>query len=105
MRQLAIALTFVVLLSPSRVVADDLSVMLNNRTQQPITSFLVSPKDKTVPGINVLAAALEPGDAAPIVIAGGSDVCLYDIEIRFADNSIKERVDMDFCNTDGFIVE
>ena len=74
-RQMPVAAALLVLFAIPSAQADDLTVMLNNHAAQAVTAFIITPKDKTISGVNLLAASVAPGEVEPVTITGGS-ACL-----------------------------
>jgi hypothetical protein len=101
---MAIALT--VAMAAPAMAAKDRTLMLSNNAAQGVTGFKVTPVDDSAGMIDVIAGqALAPKANRQVTIPSTTDTCNFDLEITFADGSIEKREAVDFCNTDGFIVE
>jgi hypothetical protein len=86
--------------------AKDRTLMLSNSAGQAITAFKVTPVDDSAASIDVIAGQqLAPNGNRQVTIPSTTDTCNFDLEIAFTDGSVEKREAVDFCNTDGFIVE
>lgn len=80
--------------------------MLNNASSLPLAKFVVTPVDGSAAAVDVLAGqSVAMGQMLKIIIPSTTDVCAFDLEIEFSDGSKEKREAVDFCNTDGYIVE
>jgi hypothetical protein len=86
--------------------AEDRTFMLMNKAQQQVTAFKVVPVNNQGAVIDMLAgAALNVNASRPVTIPSATDQCSFDLEITFADGTSEKREAVDFCNTDGYIIE
>jgi hypothetical protein len=86
--------------------AKDRTLMLSNNAAQAITAFKVTPVDDSAGAVDVIAGQqLAPAANRQVTISSTTDTCAFDLEIVFADGTAEKREAVDFCNTDGFIVE
>ena len=76
--------------------ADDPSVKLVNRGNQPITEFFVAPVGHQAWGQNRLVEGPLPAATEKLIrIAKGE--CIYDLRVVFADRTAKEKHGADLC--------
>lgn len=91
---------------PVSMAAQDRSLMLMNQSQQQVTAFKVTPVDGSAAALNVLPGqGLNANANLKVTIPSVTDECGFDLEITFADGTSAKREAVDFCNTDGYIIE
>lgn len=80
--------------------------MLMNNSAVEVTSFKVRPSDGSAPPTDVLAGqGLGVGENRKVTIASPTDECTFNLEIVFSGEDPIDREAVDFCNTDGYIIE
>lgn len=80
--------------------------MLNNSSGAAVTTFKVTPVDGSSAQIDVLGTLnIAEGEMLKVTIPSSTDQCVFDLEIGFSDGSNERREAVDFCNTDGYIIE
>jgi hypothetical protein len=86
--------------------AQDRTLMLVNSSQQQVTTFKVTPVDGSAAALDVLTGqSLNANANLKVTIPSVTDECGFDLEIGFADGNVEKREAVDFCNTDGYIIE
>ena len=101
----AIALAIPVFTAPADA-GEDRAFVINNATVKTITGFYVTPAAGDASTLNMIGATgLDPQGLLDITVPSATDACLFNLRITFADATEENRADVDFCNTDGYIVE
>jgi hypothetical protein len=77
--------------------ANDPSVRLVNRGTQAIVEFFVAPPGHATWGANRLAAGPLPAATEKLIRIAGTDGCLLDLRVVFADHTAKEKHGTDLC--------
>lgn len=91
------------LVAGSAAHADDLLFALNNETSVALAEIQLAPSNTQHQKANVLGGQpLLPGEGIDIVIAGGSDKCLYNILGVFADGDTVAGENVDLCELGAF---
>ena len=86
--------------------AEDRTLTLTNNTQKAVTGFFVTPVEGEASVVNMVSAeGLAAGEFLDITIPSAADACVFDLKITFADTTQEDRPSVDFCNTDGYIIE
>ena len=94
---------FMFLAAGSAAQADDLLFALNNETSVALAEIQLAPSNAQQQKANVLGGQpLLPGEGIDIVIAGGSDKCLYNILGVFADGDTVAGENVDLCELGAF---
>lgn len=97
---LAIALVFC---SQAAGAEDDVTFTVTNTSALSVTAFFAGLPGET--DINLLSGALEPNASAEVTIPAGQSACVRNLRIVFADDTARDRPDVDLCNMDGFLIE
>lgn len=106
MKRFAFILAIGAVSASAAFAAQDRTLMLMNNAQQQVTGFKVTPVDGSAQALDVLSGqSLNVNANLKITIPSVTDECGFDLEITFADGSAEKREAVDFCNTDGYIIE
>jgi hypothetical protein len=99
-------IAFVLWVSAPVAGAEDRAFTITNASALAITAFVVTPNALDAAAVNMVpSGSIAPGAALDVTIPSANDACLFDLRIAFADGTETSRPEVDFCNTDGYIVE
>lgn len=102
-KPLAAACALGLMLAPTSVLAEDLEILLTNLSSRALMVFQTSPSDIESWQEDVLGGSYLPaGNEVPVVIADGSDACVYDMRFIMEDESVLEHFDVDLCETASY---
>jgi hypothetical protein len=105
MRKSTFALA-ILLFSSSLSQAGNISLMLNNKSGEALSSLVAVPKG--VNGFtaqNALAGPIANGSFGTASIPGPTDACVYALTFTFASGKAATRPDMDLCHVSDLVVE
>lgn len=78
--------------------AEDITYTLHNQTSYVVMEFYTSPANDNDWGYDILGAdVLLAGESADVLIADGSDQCVYDLRFVFDDGEVLEDYGVDIC--------
>jgi len=91
-----------VLANTSKVLAEDITFLLENKTRANMTEFYASPSgvknwEDDILGDDVLRS----GKTIEININDESGTCIYDFQAKFADGDVVEKYDINICKLSG----
>ena len=86
----------------SKVLAEDITFLLENKTRANMTEFYASPSgvknwENDILGDDVLRS----GKAIEININEERTTCIYDFQAKFADGDVVEKYDINICKLAG----
>ncbi|MEB3148287.1 MAG: hypothetical protein VKL60_04605 [Sphaerospermopsis sp.] len=87
-----------VLANTSKVLAEDITILLENKTRANMTEFYASPSgvknwENDILGDDVLRS----GKAIEINFNDERTTCIYDFQAKFADGDVVEKYDINIC--------
>lgn len=95
-----LAVVFAVIGAPA--FADDLVFSLVNNASQPLSNLYVSLPEAAEWGDDILGVeVLAPGETATVTIAGGTEVCSYDLQFVMENEATIEG-NANLCETNTF---
>lgn len=78
--------------------AQDITYVLHNETSYVVMEFYTSPANEDDWGYDILGdSVLGAGESADVLIADGSDQCVYDFRFVFDDGDVIEDYGVDIC--------
>ena len=91
-----------VLANTSKVLAEDITILLENKTRANMTEFYASPSgvknwENDILGDNVLRS----GKTIEINFNDERTTCIYDFQAKFADGDVVEKYDINICKLAG----
>ncbi|MBC5795230.1 hypothetical protein H5968_08720 [Sphaerospermopsis sp. LEGE 00249] len=91
-----------VLANTSKVLAEDITILLENKTRANMTEFYASPSgvknwENDILGDDVLRS----GKAIEINFNDERTTCIYDFQAKFADGDVVEKYDINICKLAG----
>ncbi|MDH4414836.1 MAG: hypothetical protein QE484_16110 [Rhizobium sp.] len=85
--------------------ADTLSFTIDNQTPNMIVQFYATPADGGTRSELLKKKGLYGGQSRKLIIADGSDACVYKIRAVFEDDSFYDvRDEVDFCESDSYTI-
>ena len=91
-----------VLANTSKVLAEDITILLENKTRANMTEFYASPSgtqnwENDILGDDVLRS----GKTIEINFNDERTTCIYDFQAKFADGDVVEKYDINICKLSG----
>ena len=91
-----------VLANTSKVLAEDITILLENKTRANMTEFYASPSgvknwENDILGDDVLRS----GKTIEINFNDERTTCIYDFQAKFADGDVVEKYDINICKLAG----